>query len=534
MISKVKISGYRIFQSFEFHPNEGFNLIVGANESGKSTLMESMILALTGRLNGRRAADDLNPFWFNKSHVQAFLEARKSGIAAPPPEIHIEVFLQDRGDLQRLTGAINSDVPTNACPGVALSVVLNPEFADDFELWANNPSPILPIEYYSVVWRSFADDPLLRRPRPLATAIIDSRTVRSTAGIDFHLRDILNDFLEPAERAAISLAFRQSRENVASPPLDEVNARISAAQTALHDKPITLAVDQSARASWQNSIAPHVDGVPFAMSGQGQQAAIKISLAMHQQQDKANIVMIEEPENHLAYPALVSLVSKIEHLAADGQQVFIATHNSFLLNRLRLDRLFLMGPGNAPRIPEMDPSTANYFQKLPGYDTLRIALSKKLVLVEGPSDEIIFERIYRDKFGASPLDHGTDVLSMKSLSAAKCLELCAALDKVVAVVLDNDGAEPETLRTSLAQWLVGGRREVFIGDVASGRTLEPQLVHANGEPAMRSLLGITDHANLTTWMGREKTEGALRIATSTEALNPPAYLSAAAEFIHAQ
>ena len=50
--------------------------------------------------------------------------------------------------------------------------------------------------------------------------------------------------------------------------------------------------------------------------------------------------------------------------------------------------------------------------------------------------------------------------------------------------------------------------------------------------ALRKMLGITAAATLLTWMAREKTEGAIRLAESTEVLTPPAYMKAAAEFIH--
>ncbi|MNG16766.1 hypothetical protein D3C84_1007040 [compost metagenome] len=64
-----------------------------------------------------------------------------------------------------------------------------------------------------------------------------------------------------------------------------------------------------------------------------------------------------------------------------------------------------------------------------------------------------------------------------------------------------------------------------------GRTLEPQLVKANGEDHLREVLGIAERACLDTWMTREKTEGAIRIAESDKPLTPPGYMSAAAEFI---
>lgn len=532
MITKVKIFGYRIFENFAFKPHENLNLIVGANESGKSTLLEAIALALTGRINGRRASEELNPHWFNTKMVDGFINDRKAGKKVALPEIRIELFFENREDLQNLCGAINTEVPTTACPGTCLRIVPNPEYAIELDKWLEDPSTILPVEYYMEDWRDFADNRLTQRPRQLATAIIDSRTVRSSTGIDYHLRQILSDHLEPAERAAISLAYRQVKASLAEDALKDINDRIGASQVGLHDKPISLSMDQSPRTSWESAITPHVDRVPFSMSGQGQQAAIKISLAMNRNSDRAIFVMVEEPENHLSHTSLTSLISRMQDLAGDQQQLFITTHSSFVLNRLGLDSLLLVGKNLAPRIPDLKPDTVAYFKKLPGYDTLRLALANKVVLVEGPSDEIIFERIFSDIYGKRPLDLGIDVLSMQGLSLGRALELTTALNKKVAAIRDNDGIDPTELRSPLEHWLAAGQRELFIGDVDHGSTLEPQIVHSNGEELIRTILEITEKADLSKWMEREKTEAALRIAESKMSITPPDYLRQAAEFIH--
>lgn len=532
MITKVKIAGYRIFKEFEFQPHKNLNLIVGANESGKSTLLEAIVLALTGRINGRRVSEELNPYWFNMEVVDEFIDSRNAGNNVAPPEIRIELFFEDRDDLQHICGAVNSENPTKACPGVSLSIIPNPEYVEEFEKWMENPSDVLPVEYYMEDWRDFADNRLTQRPRQLVTAIIDSRTVRSTHGVDYHLRNILSDHLEPAERAAVSLAYRQIKISLSDEALKEINNRMGASQASLHDKPISLAMDQSARTSWETAITPYVDRVPFSMSGQGQQAAIKISLAMDRHSDRANFVMVEEPENHLSHTSLATLISRMQDLAGEQQQLFITTHSSFVLNRLGLSSLLLVGERTAPRIPELNDDTVAYFKKLPGYDTLRLALSGKIVLVEGASDEIIFERIFMDIYERRPVELGIDVVSMGGLSAARALELCAALDKQVAVIHDNDGADIHEIHARLENFLETSKRELFVGSVEHGKTLEPQIVHFNGEEQVRQMLGITAQADLAKWMEREKTESALRIATSDMGLNAPDYLRMAAEFIH--
>src|SRR3546814_20414537 len=105
-----------------------------------------------------------------------------------------------------------------------------------------------------------------------------------------------------------------------------------------------------------------------------------------------------------------------------------------------------MGNGIAAKLSALTPETVDYFKKLPGYDTLRIVLAAKIVLVEGPSDEIVFERIFHDIYKKRPMDCGIDVLSMRGLSLARGLELCAALNKPVTPLRHNDGIGPVAVR----------------------------------------------------------------------------------------
>lgn len=529
MIRKIKIQGYRTHRNLTVEPNRKFNLIVGANESGKSTLMEAVALALTGRINGRSVYEELNPYWFNTAVVEEFINKRVSGVPVGFPEILIELYFEDIPELQILCGAINTHVPTTACPGVSMRILKNSEYARELEEWAKAPTSLLPVEYYRCEWRSFADKELTTRPKVLATAVINSHTVRTSSGIDYHMRQILGDQLEPAERAQISLEYRRVKASMSKTALNAVNTRMHA---TLHDRPIALAMDQSARTSWEGVVTPHVDDVPFSMSGQGQQSAIKISLAMNRHAGRAKFVMVEEPENHLTHTSLVTLLSKIESLASEQQQLFVTTHSSFVLNRLGLDTLLLMGHDVTVRLSTLDPETVNYFKKLPGYDTLRIVLANKIVLVEGPSDEIVFERIFYDQYGKRPMACGIDVLSMRGLSLARGLELCAALGKPLTALRDNDGIDPDELRAPVDKWLEKGVSELFIGDVAHGQTLEPQLIHHTGEVLLRDILGIAHHTDLLKWMTREKTEAALRISASDKKIVPPAYMLEAVKFAH--
>jgi predicted ATP-dependent endonuclease of OLD family len=95
--------------------------------------------------------------------------------------------------------------------------------------------------------------------------------------------------------------------------------------------------------------------------------------------------------------------------------VLVTTHSSFVLNKLGLDRLVLLTPETTVRLTELPDETLEYFKKLSGYDTLRVVLAKRIILVEGPSDELIVQRAFSDKHGKLPLEADVDVIIVRAL-----------------------------------------------------------------------------------------------------------------------
>jgi putative ATP-dependent endonuclease of OLD family len=530
VIERIIIEGYRRFERIELEPNQGINIIVGDNEAGKSTLIEAVHLALTGKINGRWAVEELNPYWFHRPQVQAFFERYGTSSPLPPPELRIEIYLSNEDDVQKLRGVHNSR--RQDCPGVSMRISAADEYDGEFaEYMATEPPAVLPVEFYEVEWRDFSDRHLAVRPKELGIAFIDSRTIRSTSGVDYHTRELISGHLDDRERALISVAHRKSKQSITDGQLADINDRIAENNKSLHDRPIGLQMDQSARTSWEVGVVPQVDEIPFGMSGQGQQAAIKVSLAMSRSAGKARYVLIEEPENHLSHTSLTRLVARIEVLASDEQQVFITTHSSYVLNRLGLDRLVLLHAGRATKLTQLGPDTVDYFKKLSGYDTLRLVLAKKVALVEGPSDDIILQRAFVDATGLDPAAAGIDIISMGGLTFKRAFEVCTCLDRQAIGLTDNDAQSVATVIATVSHLTKPGRRELLVSDSANGPTLEPQLRAVNDETTLRRILGVTPQADLATWMKNNKTEGALRILEAAEPIVYPEYINRAIELL---
>lgn len=508
------------------------NIIVGDNASGKSSLLEALTLALTGRVNGRWAQDELNPYWFNNKIVKQYFESLTTDSPLPPPEILIELYLSnDNDDLQYMLGVHNTR--QDKLPGIKMTISPNPDYAVEFKDYMEDESrpKILPTEWYSVDWRQFSDEPLTRRPKSLGVSMIDSRTIKSTAGVDYHTRQMLKEFIDPKESAAIAIAHRKAKYSISTETLDAINERIATERDQLSDQPIGLSMDQSASASWEHSIVPHVADIPFAFAGQGQQAAIKVALAMHRSKESTFFALIEEPENHLSHTTLTKLIHRIEFLAGD-RQIFLTTHSSYVLNRLGIDNLVLLHDGRKAQFRDLPSETVNYFKRLSGYDTLRLVLGEKIVMVEGPSDEMVFESAFLQKHGKKPIDLGVDVISMAGVSLKRGMQLCAALNRKAIAIRDNDGKDPEHWRREIADLLENGVREVFIGDVKDGHTLEPQFRKFNTDSQLRSLFNIRDsQKNIVDWMKGHKTAWALILVESGENVSYPPYINNAVEFV---
>ena len=122
---------------------------------------------------------------------------------------------------------------------------------------------------------------------------------------------------------------------------------------------------------------------------------VKTEMFMQQNID-VDILIIEEPENNLSYTNMSILISRLSDNT--NKQIFISTHSSFVANKMGLQNIHLVGEGNTKPFKELSKATYNYFIKLPGFNTLRVLLANKIILVEGPADELkrIARNIYAD------------------------------------------------------------------------------------------------------------------------------------------
>jgi putative ATP-dependent endonuclease of OLD family len=502
------------------------NILVGDNDTGKSTVLEAVNLALTGRVQGRQLAQDLSPYAFNLDVTREYVAALQAGGSPQPPEIVIDLYLEASDATAALKGTNNS-TNEDAC-GLRFLAVYNPDFAQEYEEFIKNPESIrvVPSEYYRCEWLGFSGNPVTARSVPATASLIDATSIRLQSGADFYLQGIISGNLLPNERVELTRAYRSLREEFAdNQAIASINEKLTSTPGDVSDRNLTLGIDISQRASWESTLVPHLDALPFTFVGKGEQSSLKILLALNRRIEDAHVILVEEPENHLSFSRMNVLIKKILDKCAD-RQVLVTTHSSYVLNKLGLEQLVLLTDAGSVRMSGLTPDTQDYFRKLPGFDTLRLILAQQAILVEGASDELIVQRAYKDVHGKLPIQDGLDVISV-GLSFKRFLELAVPLKRKTSVVRDNDHKDPPAVQANYAKFTVHDFISVYVGDDPALNTLEPQLLAANGRETLNSIFGKTfaTDAKLLEYMEENKTTCALKIFESTTTINMPGYIN---------
>lgn len=531
IIKKACIKNFKCLKNFEIEFNEDINIIVGDNEIGKSTILEAINLALTRQINGRNVDYFLSPYFFNMDVVNKYINDLKENLKPELPEISIELYLNESEETTEFKGTNNRK--REDCPGISLKILFNDEFSEEYEKYIEDPSVIktIPIEYYEIKWYSFAHNPISKRTIPLSLSLIDTTTIQLQSGSDVYLRNIINSSLAPKERANLSLTYRNLKEKFAEEEsIKSINEQLTDEEGLINGKPFSVSIDISQKTNWEANLTSYLKDIPFQFIGKGEQSFLKINLAFEIEANQSQLILIEEPENHLSFSNLNVLINKIQK-KCEGKQLIVTTHSTFILNKLGIDRVIMLGKNQiCSSLNMLEKTTFDYFKKLPGYDTLRLLLSKKTILVEGPSDDLIVQRAYLNTHEKLPIEDGIDIISVKGLAFKRFLEIAKLTKNEVVVVTDNDG-NVEKLERKYEDFEDEDNIKICFDRNENLKTLEPQIVDIN---SLENLNSVLDRSDLTKdeaekYMTSKKTEAALKIFDSETELIIPQYILDAIE-----
>jgi predicted ATP-dependent endonuclease of OLD family len=182
---------------------------------------------------------------------------------------------------------------------------------------------------------------------------------------------------------------------------------------------------------------------------------------------------------------------------------------------------------NSPvSLKDLSEGTAKYFMKAPAAGILEFTISQKVVLVEGPSEYMLFERFYETVTGHVLEQDDVHIIDVRGLSFKRYLEIAQLLRNKVAVVTDNDGDKQKHCVDKYVDFADNANIKICYEQDENKKTFEVVLHADNQELCNNLFIG-----NAQEYMLKNKTESAYKLLDQEDQIIVPEYIRGAIEWI---
>ena len=135
--------------------------------------------------------------------------------------------------------------------------------------------------------------------------------------------------------------------------------------------------------------SPELDVDDFLVEANGAGIREALRLLLDVELQEPHLILMEEPEVHL-HPALESAVAEYLGQISAGQQIFVATHSTNLLDRTDTQNIYLVSKDGSTAVLRLDQNGAQ--ERIPAELGLRLSslfMFDRLVFVESRIDELM-------------------------------------------------------------------------------------------------------------------------------------------------
>lgn len=459
-ISSIKISNFRNFYNFFMDFRDGLNVIVGANNSGKTGLLRAInLLSEPGKIS----IED-----FNKNDLLLNFNTKYKNNA---PEIYIEYYIKhdiseddtaDESIIKLLSFISMEDIilsknnslnpiryTLSACVKAKYSI--NPKYLVEYQ---DSVSKVDTFEdFYSVltiyqdkyIWTYTNGDSMNLVESREATKIFkvdlieaerNSKAVytETKRAIDYFLK---NDPLGATKLQTIQLELSQKMKEAIDPVLGKIADLVENEKNDIGLSKGNVAISQDLRPSATISGSYVIDVkdtrsgfvVPLSHNGLGYNNLINmymlVKLVEIQKGRDFRILCLEEPEAHL-HPAmqykLFKFLKKLDEEDNLNQQIFVTTHSSNITAVAGLDNIYMMSydreesPADCKQQSlkkqfENDERAKKHMMKFLDVTRSDMLFAEKVIFVEGIAEKLLLPK-FLEKCGYSYEDEHLSIVEV--------------------------------------------------------------------------------------------------------------------------
>lgn len=519
-IRRLVLRNFKRFKALELEFDPELNILVGGNEAGKSSVLQALDIVLSVS-RSKVEAIGIEAL-FNAECIAEFL--RGSRKIANLPEMLVEVYFDDLADRHDLDGRNNS----NGTDHLGIKMVCKPvdEYTKEIQAILAEKHENFPFEYYGVHFQTFTDEVLLPFKKPLRHLLIDSSLINNEYATREYTRSMYAAHASVAQRNLHAFEYRKAKAKFTNDIFKTMNDALDGYKFDVRTSP---------KASIETDIIITEDDIPVDSKGKGRQCFIKTEFALRNREHALNVLLLEEPENHLSHVHMRKLIERIR--ASLKKQLFVATHSSFIATRLNLKKVLILSEENPLRpasLKDLSQGTAEFFMKAPDNNILELALCKKAILVEGDAEFILMEELYKLSAPGSSLDaDGVHLISVDGTSFKHYLELAKLLGIKVAAIRDNDHDHATNCVANYADH-VSPSIQVFADPDNSRHTFEVCMYQDNMATCKALFAAGRKSLSVEDYMLKNKTDAAFALLRSEgSVLVAPEYIQQAVSWIRA-
>ena len=430
-ISNVRIENYRNFKGIDI-PLKPYTTVIGENDSGKSNFFEALKLPLSSNDFGY-ATKMLRVTDFNDGIVRTFWEVFKND------KDSIREKVDNNEDISALLELLPRTVvevtfinPENAYEMAILSSWLDQDgesyiyrvryeffpkrgievigyLLDMLDEDSDSGIEIFPVELYDYVIKSTNNGKRVnsRSLSNVKISVIGAERDEFSEGMNRKSNRIVSDMLHKnlsnKDKSSIHQAYNDFFENIEK--ADSFKQAFSyLEQDGIKNldefvKQIKLIPNfPDLKNIFTNITIGYGEDYLF-QKGLGTRNFLLLMILFsyyYAQQKSFNVIGVEEPESHLCvnhFNLYLDFMMKSAEKQSSLSQIIVTSHNPKIVNKLKLNNVLVFANDRIVDFSQVDKTLVNYLAKRPNFDTLKLLFTKRIILVEGPTEEMLINAL---------------------------------------------------------------------------------------------------------------------------------------------
>ncbi|WP_271425241.1 ATP-dependent nuclease [Aequorivita sinensis] len=517
IIERIKIKNFGRFKEFSIGFDQNLNVLIGDNEAGKSTILNAIDIVLSG---SRSKVENYGlDHLFNSEVIEDFLSSNKK--YENLPILYAELYLNDQSN-KDLDGKWNSDgIPAH---GIQLICEPREDLSKEIKDILLQDDDNFPFEYYSIIFKTFSGESYTGYRKFMQHILLDNTQINNEYATKSYIKTLYHNSIKDAEKNKHHNEYRKHKENFRTTILKDLNERI---------EDYSFAIRTNSKANLETDLTIKEGNIEIQNKGKGRQCFIKTDFALKKNEKELDIILLEEPENHLSHINMKKLIRRINE--SENKQLFIATHSNLISTRLDLRKAIMLN-SNSPRptlLEELPADTSKFFMKAPDNNILEYILSKKVLLVEGDAEFILMEAFYEKLTNEKIEDSDIHIISVGGTSFKRYLDIAKLLNIKTAVIRDNDGNYQVNCIDRYDEY-VQENIKVFSSENNDISTFEISVYETNKDVCDNLFLAGRKTLSVQDYMLKNKADVAFELLDKkADTINVPDYIKNAIEWIKA-